>query len=66
MSPFSSIFVPDELAAALSDEAWLVALLDAERALVEAEAQAGLVPAATAAAVAAVLRPERYDIAELS
>ena len=61
MSPFSAIFVPDELAEALSDRAWLEAMLDAERALVSAEAQAGLVPAATATAVAGALRAELYD-----
>lgn len=37
MSPFAAIFVPDALRAALSDEAWLAALLDAERALARAQ-----------------------------
>jgi 3-carboxy-cis,cis-muconate cycloisomerase len=66
VSPFSAIFVPDELADALSDRAWLEASLDAERALVNAEALAGLVPEATAAAVAAALRVELYDCAALA
>jgi 3-carboxy-cis,cis-muconate cycloisomerase len=61
VSPFSAIFVPDELAAVLSDRAWLGALLDAERALLEAVVAAGLVPAASAAAVADALRAELYD-----
>jgi len=66
VSPFSAIFVPDELADALSDRAWLEASLDAERALVNAEALAGLVPEATAAAVAAALLVELYDCAALA
>ena len=61
MSPFAAIFVPDDLAGALSDGAWLEAMLDAERALVAAEASAGLVPAEAAAALAGVLRAELYD-----
>jgi 3-carboxy-cis,cis-muconate cycloisomerase len=66
VSPFSAIFVPDDLADALSDRAWLGALLDAERALVDAEALAGLVPAAAATAVADACRVERYDIDALA
>ena len=66
MSPFSAIFVPDELADALSDRAWLEALLDAERALLDALVVAGLVPAAAAAAVADVLRAELYDCEALA
>ncbi len=61
MNPFAAIFVPDTLAEALSDRAWFEALLDAARALVKAEAQAGLVPAAVAIAVADALRVELYD-----
>ena len=66
MSPFSAIFVPDKLADAVSDRAWFEALLDAERALVNAEALAGLVPAAAALAVVAALRVELYDCAALA
>jgi 3-carboxy-cis,cis-muconate cycloisomerase len=66
VSPFSAIFVPDELANALSDGAWLEGLLDAERALVNAEAQAGLVPAASAGVVAGALRADLYDPAALA
>ena len=61
MTPFSAIFVPDELADAVADRAWLAALLDAERALVNANAQAGLVPEAAAAAIVAALRVDLYD-----
>jgi 3-carboxy-cis,cis-muconate cycloisomerase len=61
VTPFSAIFVPDELADAVADRAWLAALLDAERALVNANAQAGLVPEAAAAAIVAALRVDLYD-----
>ncbi len=66
MSPFSEIFVPIELAEALSDQAWLEAMLDAERALVNAEALAGLVPALAATAVTDAMRVELYDVATLA
>ena len=66
MSPFSAIFVSDELANALSDDAWLVAMLDAERALANAQMTVGLVPAETAAAVNDALRVELYDIVAIA
>jgi 3-carboxy-cis,cis-muconate cycloisomerase len=66
VSPFSAIFVPDELADALSDRAWLEAMLDAERALVIAQSRAGLVPEHAATAVTAELRAELYDVDALS
>jgi len=64
--PFSAIFVPDELAEALSDRAWLEAMLEAERALVNAQSLAGLVPAHAATAVTEVLRAELYDVGQLA
>lgn len=66
MSPFSAIFVPDELAAALSGGAWLEALLDAERGLVNAQALAGTVPADAAAAVAEACDASLYDVDQLA
>jgi 3-carboxy-cis,cis-muconate cycloisomerase len=42
--PFDALFVPDELRDAVSDRAWLAAMLDAERALATAEARVGLIP----------------------
>ena len=66
MTPFSEIFVPDELAAAVSDDAWLAALLECERALVNAQALAGTVPAHAAAAVAEACDPSGFDTAELA
>src|SRR5262249_24404540 len=64
--PFSAIFVPDELSASLSDRAWLEAMLEAEQALVVAEARAGLVPEDSARAVADVLDSDRYDVEALA
>ncbi len=45
MTSFSALFIPPELADAVSDQAWLNAMLDAERALARAEATAGVIPA---------------------
>ncbi len=41
VSPFTAIFIPDELAAAVSDRAWVAGLLAAERALARAQSLAG-------------------------
>jgi 3-carboxy-cis,cis-muconate cycloisomerase len=64
--PFAAIFVPDELEDALSDRAWLEAMLDAERALANAGALAGVVPASAAAAIAEQCEADRFDLAELA
>jgi 3-carboxy-cis,cis-muconate cycloisomerase len=58
---FDRLFVPDELREATSDAAWLQALLDAEAALASAEAQAGVIPAEAAPAIAAACRADLYD-----
>jgi 3-carboxy-cis,cis-muconate cycloisomerase len=50
---FDSIFVPDELAAAVADEAWLRAMLEAEAALAAAQAAEGVISDEAAEAVAA-------------
>ena len=52
---FDRIFVSEELRDAVSDRAWLQALLDAERALAAAEARAGVIPAAAAVIPCGVL-----------
>jgi 3-carboxy-cis,cis-muconate cycloisomerase len=62
---FDRIFVPDEFREALSDRAWLQAMLDAERALAAAEARAGVIPPDAAEAIAAACEGERFDPAEL-
>jgi 3-carboxy-cis,cis-muconate cycloisomerase len=66
VTPFSAIFVPDELRAALSDEAWLAALLEAERALAAAQAGAGAIDSGDADAVAAACDPNLYDVGALA
>lgn len=52
--------------AAVSDTAWLQAMLDAEAALVRAQARCGTVPAAAAAAITAAARAEHLDVRELA
>ena len=51
--PFDALFAPPALRAAVSDEAWLRALLAAERALAVAEARVGVISQADAEAVVA-------------
>ena len=66
MSPFSAIFVPDDLADAVSDPAWLDAMLTAERALARAEFRAGVITEAAAEAVARACDASLYDCAALA
>jgi 3-carboxy-cis,cis-muconate cycloisomerase len=63
---FAAIFVPAELREAVSDRAWLQAMLDAERALAVAEARAGLFPEDAAEAIAAWCHAELYDADEIA
>jgi 3-carboxy-cis,cis-muconate cycloisomerase len=51
--PFDALFVPAPLREAVSDEAWLRAMLEAERALAAAEARVGVISEDEARAVAA-------------
>jgi len=66
MNPFGAIFVPDELAGAVSDRAWVAGMLAAERALANAQVASGGVPAEAAAAIAAACEPDGYDPAALA
>lgn len=66
MTTFAPLFVPAELRDAVSDRAWLEAMLAAERALSSASARAGVVPADVAAEIAAACDPLLYDVDELS
>jgi len=66
VSGFEAILVPDDLLEAVSDRAWLAALLEAERALANAEALAGAIPAHAAAAIADRCRPELFDAVRLA
>jgi 3-carboxy-cis,cis-muconate cycloisomerase len=65
VTTFAALFVPPELRAAVSDQAWLAAMLTAERALVSAEATAGIVPAGLAGEISDRCRVDLYDIEEL-
>ncbi|MFN2628220.1 MAG: lyase family protein [Gaiellaceae bacterium] len=65
MSVFASIAVPAELREAVCERAWLEAMLDAERALANAESLAGVIPPAAAAAIAEQCDPDRYAWDEL-
>jgi 3-carboxy-cis,cis-muconate cycloisomerase len=62
LSPLS---VSDAPAEAVSDRAWLQAMLDFEAALARAEARAGVVPAEAAEAIAACCDAGRFDAAAL-
>jgi 3-carboxy-cis,cis-muconate cycloisomerase len=59
---FDALFAPDELREAVSDRAWLEAMLDFERALALAEARAGVIPEAAATAIAEVCDSDRFDL----
>ena len=58
---FDAIFVPDGIRGAVSDLAWLEAMLEAERALAAAEAAAGVIPSGVVAAIAEGCQIERID-----
>ncbi|MEO9176436.1 MAG: 3-carboxy-cis,cis-muconate cycloisomerase, partial [Gaiellales bacterium] len=58
---FDALFVPDAVRAELTDDAWLQAMLDAERALALAEGATGVIPADAARAIGAACRAELYD-----
>ena len=65
MSAFEGLFIPAELRAAVSPRAWLEAMLEAERALVNAGATAGIVPAHIAAEIADACDPKRFEFQRL-
>jgi 3-carboxy-cis,cis-muconate cycloisomerase len=59
------LYGTEEVRRELSSVALVQSWLDAERALAEAEAQAGVIPAAAAARIAAEARAELYDLDSL-
>jgi 3-carboxy-cis,cis-muconate cycloisomerase len=65
MTTFGPLFVPEELLDAVSGRAWLESMLEFESALARAEAQVGIVPPETAAAIAEGCDPRRYDFDDL-
>jgi 3-carboxy-cis,cis-muconate cycloisomerase len=62
LSTFAALFVPSAIRDAVADEAWLRAMLEAERALAIAEAKVGVVPTAAAEAIAATCRAEQFEL----
>ena len=60
--PFEALFVPSAFRDAVSDEAWLRALLETERALAAAQAKVGVISQEAAAAVVAACT-EHFDAA---
>jgi 3-carboxy-cis,cis-muconate cycloisomerase len=65
LTTFAPIFVPAALRAAVSDGAWLGAMLESEAALARAEAALGVIPEQAAVAIGAACDPGRYDAARL-
>jgi 3-carboxy-cis,cis-muconate cycloisomerase len=61
VTAFAPLLVPEPLAAAVSARAWLEAMLDAERALAAAGADAGVLPAEAAAAIGDACTADAYD-----
>jgi len=65
LTTFGPIFVPEALRETVSDEAWLRAMLEAERALARASSTVGVVPAEAAAAIAEACRLDNVDVAAI-
>jgi 3-carboxy-cis,cis-muconate cycloisomerase len=65
-APVDLLLVPPELRAAVAPRAWLVAMLEAERALAAAGAAAGLVPPEAAAEIGIACHAGRYDAEALA
>ena len=59
---FAELFVPDAVRAAVSDRAWVAAMLEFEAALAAAEAGAGVIPGDAAEPIAAACDAERFDL----
>ena len=62
---FGPLFAPARLREQLSARAWVEAMLETEAALAAAEAEAGVIPAAAADAIAAAVRPGAVDVSGL-
>src|SRR4051812_3427269 len=63
---FGPLFVPGPLRDAVSGEAWLRAMLEAERALAVASAASGVLSREDADAIAAACDASRYDLARIA
>jgi 3-carboxy-cis,cis-muconate cycloisomerase len=66
LTPFAPIFVPQSLREAVSDRAWLQAMLDAERTLAGSQSIVQATPREAADAIADNCRAELFDIEELA
>src|SRR5207237_9441921 len=62
---FDGVLARGRVRLAAGDRAWLQAMLDFEAALARAQARAGLVDVAAAAAIGAACRAERFDLGAL-
>lgn len=62
---FGALFGSPAIDRELGDRAWLVAMLDVERALAIAGSRAGVVPAAAAAEIAAACAADAFDVDDL-
>jgi 3-carboxy-cis,cis-muconate cycloisomerase len=62
---FDDVLARGAVREATADRAWLAAMLAAEAALAQAQAELGLVPAAAAAAIGRAGAADRYDLAAL-
>ena len=63
---FGALFGDDETTSCLSDRARLQAMLDVEAALADAEAELGVVPRSSVAAIRGAARAELYDAAAIA
>jgi 3-carboxy-cis,cis-muconate cycloisomerase len=61
LTTFESIFVPAPLRDAVSDAAWVDAMVEVERALATSEFKAGVIPAAAGALIAEACRDGVHD-----
>jgi len=66
VTTFGQLFVPAPFLEAVSDGAWVQAMLDAEAALARAEADAGVIPAEAATAIVEKGRAELFDASALA
>ena len=66
MTTFESIFVPAPLRDAVSDAAWIDAMVDVEAALARAESRAGVIPVAAAEAITAACAESSFDVPGLT
>jgi 3-carboxy-cis,cis-muconate cycloisomerase len=66
LTTFESIFVPAPLRDAVSDQAWVDAMVRVEQALAAAEAEVGVIPAAASAQIAEVCRTGTFAAAALA